>query len=197
MKTTQGRKLYSIEEIYHITFQALRTMSLLKRAKTQGDIDQKLIERIMLAVTEVNGCAICSYAHTKIALEAGLSSAEIQNMLSGIGDDIPAQDIQAIMFAQHYADTRGFPTKVAWMRIIECYGRPKANGILGASRVIMMGNAFGIPWSAFLARLKGTPDERSRLPYELGTMIGSILLIPVALIHALISKLLGTPIIRF
>jgi AhpD family alkylhydroperoxidase len=37
----------------------------------------------MLAVTEVNGCEMCSYAHTKMALEAGLSNDEIQQMLAG------------------------------------------------------------------------------------------------------------------
>ncbi|MFC0273464.1 carboxymuconolactone decarboxylase family protein [Metabacillus herbersteinensis] len=32
----------------------------------------------MLAVTEVNGCEFCSYSHTKIALEQGMSQEEIK-----------------------------------------------------------------------------------------------------------------------
>jgi len=163
-------------------------MPQFKKAKNKNEIDQQLIERIMLAVTEVNGCAICSYAHTKMALEAGLSDIEIQNMLAGISDDIPAEEIQAIMFAQHYADSRGAPSRKSWERVIETYGLPKAEGILGATRVIMMGNVYGIPWSSFFSRLKGKPDKRSSLSYELGLMACSILFIPVAFIHALISK---------
>jgi len=139
-------------------------------------------------VTEVNGCAICSYAHTKMALEADLSDIEILNMLAGISDYIPAEEIQAIMFAQHYADSRGAPSHKSFERVIEAYGLPKAKGILGATRVIMMGNVYGIPWSSFFGRLKGKPDKRSSLPYELGSMASSILFIPIALIHSLISN---------
>ncbi len=63
----------------------------------------------MLAVTEVNGCDICSYAHTKVALEAGMSSQEIQNMLGGIIDDVPLKEVHGIMYGQHYANARGNP----------------------------------------------------------------------------------------
>jgi AhpD family alkylhydroperoxidase len=188
MKKESGSKLHSLKEAYLITMLAFRTMPQLRNAKKKNEIDQQLIERIMLAVTEVNGCAICSYAHTKMALEAGLSDIEIKNMLAGISDDIPSKEIQAIMFAQHYADSRGNPSKKSWDRVIETYGLPKAKGILGATRVIMMGNVYGIPWSSFFSRLKGKPDKRSSLSYELGLMACSILFIPVALIHALISK---------
>ncbi|MFA9423974.1 MAG: carboxymuconolactone decarboxylase family protein [Sedimentibacter sp.] len=188
MQNKSGRKLHSLKEVYTITMLAFRTMPKLKEAKKKNEIDQQFMERIMLAVTEVNGCAVCSYAHTKMALEAGLSDTEIKNMLAGISDDTPAQEIQAIMFAQHYADSRGVPSKKSWERVVETYGLPKAEGILGAIRVIMMGNVYGIPWSSFFNRLKGKPDKRSSLSYELRLMACSILFVPIAFIHALISK---------
>jgi AhpD family alkylhydroperoxidase len=197
MKKGAGRKLYSLREAYGITLQALRTMPELKRAKKQGELDQPFIERIMLAVTEVNGCALCSYAHAKMALEAGLSDTEIRKMLSGSSDDVPDDELQAILFAQSYADARGTPSEKAWERVVETYGLPKAMGILGAVRVIMMGNVYGIPWSAFLGRLKGKPDERSSLAYELGMITGSILFLPVVLPHTLLSRLRGAPLARF
>lgn len=197
MKIESSRKLYSFKEAYIITLQALRTMPQFRRSKRIGEIDQQLIERIMLAVTEVNGCMICSYAHAKMALEAGLSNVEIQNMLAGISDNIPSEELQAIMFAQHYADSRGNPSKESWERIIETYGLSKAKGILGAIRMIMMGNVYGIPWGFFLSRIKGKPDQRSSLFYELGFMIASIFFLIFAFVHALISNFFRVAIIRF
>lgn len=197
MQTESGGRLFSLGETYGIARAALRAMPQFRAAKKHGAIDEQLIERIMLAVTEVNGCAICSYAHAKMALEAGLSDTEIQKMLAGSSDGVPAEDLQAIMFAQHYADSRGFPSEEAWNRIVETYGLPKAKGVLGAVRIIMMGNAYGIPWSAFLGRLKGKPDKRSRLSYELSAITGDILMIPAVLIHALIDDLAGVPALRF
>jgi AhpD family alkylhydroperoxidase len=188
MNKESGRKLYSLKEVYTITMLAFRTMPQLRKAKKNNEIEQPLIERIMLAVTEVNGCSICSYAHSKMALEAGLSDIEIKNMLAGISDDIPTEEIQAIMFAQHYADSRGTPSTKSWERVVETYGLSKGKGILGATRVIMMGNAYGIPWSSFVGRIKGKPDKRSSLPYELTAMACSILYIPVAFLHAMIAR---------
>jgi AhpD family alkylhydroperoxidase len=189
-----GKKLYSVQESYWILYNGMRTIKYMLKAKKNTNISPKFIERIMLAVTEVNDCTICSYAHTKMAIESGMSNEEIQNMLSGVIVDVPADEVAAVMFAQHYADTRGTPTLESWRRIVEIYGISKAKGILGSIRTIMIGNTYGIPWSSFFNRLRGNPDQRSSLLYEI-SMILSTILIPISFIHALISDLFKKPII--
>lgn len=189
------KNLHSINEIYNITVKAFRTIPHLKKARQKSNINQQFMERIMLAVTEVNGCDICSYAHTKMALEAGMKGEEIQNMLAGVSDNIPAEEFNAIMFAQHYADSRGFPSVKSWQCVVEKYELEKAEGILGATRMIMMGNVYGIPWSSFFNRLKGKPDKMSSLKYELVVVAGTFVMIPLALLHALILTLLKKPLI--
>lgn len=165
------------------------------RAKKNGDLSPEFQERIMLAVTEVNGCAICSYAHARMALEAGMSDAEIQNMLAGETADIPAEELPAVLFAQHYADSRGNPSRESWDRVVDVYGLSGARGILGAARAMMIGNAYGIPWSSFFNRFRGKPDKRSSLLYEIGVMtIGSICML-VAIVHALTAQLFHVPLI--
>ncbi len=191
-----GRKLYSVRESYWIFYNGIRTIKYMIKCEKNNEISSIFIERVMLAVTEVNKCAICSYAHSKKALDAGMSNEEIQSMLSGIIDTIPSDEIAAVMFAQHYADSRGNPTREAWQRIVDVYGISRARGILGAIRTIMIGNTYGIPWSSFFNRFRGKPDPRSSLFYELSMILGGIL-IPVCFIHALISDLLGKPIISF
>ena len=190
-----GRKLYSVNESYEIFYKGIRTLKYMFRAKKKGKLSNKFTERIMLAVTEVNQCAICSYAHTKRALESGMSNEEIQKILAGIKDDIPDEEVAAVMFAQHYADTRGHPTEKSWQRIIKIYGTSRAMGILGTIRTIMIGNTYGIPWSSFINRLRGRPDSRSSLVYELKMMITMVVFAPVSLVHALISDLSRKPII--
>lgn len=189
MIKTPVRKLYSIKESYVITYLAFRSMPKLRYAKKHDLLSQKFIERLMLAVTEVNGCEICSYAHTKMALEAGMTNEEIQNMLSGIKDDVPSDEILAVMFAQHYADYRGKPSKKSWESVLETYGLLKGNGILAVIRIIMLGNAYGIPWSSFFNRFKRKADKRSNLLYELGMIFCSIIFVPIALIHGLIAMI--------
>jgi len=191
MQIKSGRKLYSLKESYHLTCLAFYSMPDLKNARKQGHISHQFFERIMLAVTEVNGCLICSYAHTKMALEAGMSPVEIQNMLSGEMSNVPAEELTAIMFAQHYAETRGNPSFNAWKQLVEVYGKLKALGILGSIRIIMLGNAYGIPWSSFFNRFKGKPDKRCRLSYELSMIFGSILFVPLALINVLLKRVIS------
>lgn len=199
MKNTSGRKLYSLGEfykIYHLTFFSAND---LRYAKKNELLNEQFIERIMLAVTEVNGCSYCSYAHTKMALEAGMSNEDIQNMLSGVNDDVPEEEISAIMFSQHYAETRGRPSKKSWERIVEIYGIKEAKGILGAIRIMMFGNAAGVAWGSFVSRLKkeAKVDERSDLFYEMGMILATIVYLPIALVHTLLAKLVRTPAIKF
>lgn len=155
------------------------------------------MERIMLAVTEVNGCALCSYVHTKRSLAMGMDNEEIQKILAGFMDDVPADEVEGVLFAQHYAETRGNPKMESWKRIVDIYGISKAEGILGSIRAIMIGNAYGIAGSSFFNRLRGKPNPRSSLLYEVSMMLSTIVVIPISLIHALLSDLFKIPIISF
>ena len=199
MKDTFGRKLYSLIEFYRITYFAFFSAYDFLYAKKNKILSEHFIERIMIAVTELNGCPFCSFAHTKMALEAGMSNEEIQNLLAGISDDVPKEEMSAVIFSQHYADTRGYPSKESWERVVEIYDLPEAKGILGAIRIMMFGNVAGIAWGSFFNRFKKDKekDERSGLPYEIGIMLGTVIYLPIALIHALLAKLFRIPIIKF
>ena len=188
------KKIYSVQELYVALYKGLRTMKYMLKNKKSKELTPDFIERIMLAVTEVNGCEVCSYAHTKIALEHGMSNEEIQLLLSGNTGMIPDDEATAILFAQHYADTRGNPTSDAWQRVVEVYGISKAMGILGAVRTIMIGNVSGIAFSAFLSRLRGKPIKKSNFLYEISMMLACIIFLPIAFIHGLISNILKMPV---
>lgn len=199
MKGTFGRKLYSLGEFYKIYYLAFFSAYDFIYAKIKKLLHEHFIERIMIAVTEVNGCPFCSYAHTKMALEAGMSNEEIQNMLAGVSDDVPKEEMSAVVFSQHYAEMRGKPSKKSWERVVEIYGLKKAKGILAAIRIMMFGNAAGIAWGSFVNRFKKgeKADERSGLLYEIGMVLTTIIYLPIALIHTLLAKLFRISTIKF
>lgn len=164
-----------------------------KRKKIVSD---DFVERLQLAVTEVNGCAACSYAHTYLALKQGMSSEEINSFLSGDGVFINKIEAKAIMFVQHFADSRGLPNEDAYAAIVQEYGQEKAKIILSAAQLMIVGNIYGIPYSAFQSRIKGKPYKDSSVFYELGMQIGGFLILPIALVHGLIRTILGLSNIR-
>jgi len=196
MRTDKGRQLYSIPETYRLFYKGLRTIRYMSASRKNNELSLEFMERIMLAVTQVNACALCSYAHSKMALEAGMSSEEIQNMLAGNIGDSPTDELAAVMFAQHYADTRGTPSKDSWERILIVYGPSKAKGILGAIRIIMLANSYGISGGSFINRFKGKADQRSNLLYEISMLITSLIFVPIVLIHVLFASLFRIPAIR-
>lgn len=171
------------------------------RAQKSGLLREEFTERLMLAVTEVNQCALCSYAHTKMALETGMSRKEIESMLSGDLSHANPEELPAILFAQHYADSRGKPSQEAWDSIRERYGSEKSIAILGAIRMIMLGNAYGIPLGELKTRLSGNADRisklRSSIWYELMMLVTLIPFLPCALLNALVGAAFHVPLTDF
>ena len=184
---------YSVPETYRIAHQAVRTLRFMGGSRVGRD--SRFRERIMLTVTEVNGCELCSFAHARFALAAGLGEDEVRRLLGGAAEGVPDDQLPAVAFAQHYAGTRGHPEARAWQELVDVYGDVEALGVLGAVRIMMWGNAVGIPWSALRSRLMGVPHPGSSRRYELATIVGSTVLTPVALAHALVSELRNTPIV--
>ena len=192
------KKLFSYAEIYGITVKALRSMPILMKAKKSGILSSKLQERIMLAVTGVNQCPMCSYAHTDKALQAGLRLEEIKAFVEGEIPGVPDAEIKAILFAQHYADRRGKPSTDSWNSIVLEYGEERAKAILSATRIIMMGNALGIPAGSLGNRIKRkATDPRSSLAYEIGFVLLLLPIILVSLLHALVAFVANYPFAKF
>jgi AhpD family alkylhydroperoxidase len=188
--TMRAKRQYTVRQTYRITQDAARTIPYFVRLRRR---DRQLTERIMLAVTEVNGCALCAYGHTRLAVDAGLSRGEVRALLGGVADGVPDDDLAAVVFAQHYAAKGGRPEQAVWQDLVDEYGEEQALSVLGTARMIMCGNAYGIPWSSLLSRLRGAPDPDSDIGYEIGTIVGATLVMPVAVGHAGISRLRGKP----
>ncbi|WP_201574604.1 carboxymuconolactone decarboxylase family protein [Psychrobacter sp. H8-1] len=196
-QTIGYKRKFNLRELYSaFTYVPKATAKLVQNSKNTI-VDKHFLKRLMLAVTEVNGCAACSYQHTKMALHQGMSNEEISSFLSGGNEFIKSEEVKAIMFAQHFADSKGLPARYAYDAVVKEYGQERASIILSALQVILAGNMYGIPYSAFQSRLQGQTYEDSSLSYELGMLSGGIICLPIALVHGIARGVVKPSNIRF
>ncbi len=141
MKTVRSeRRIYrSWGEFWLDLKEPLKNRSSLR----SGLVSYAFRERLMLTVTEVNGCRYCSYFHAKEALKAGLTKEETRNYLQGELRDAPAYELPALLYAQHWAERDGQPDPDLQQQLITTYGRDKAEAITTVLHVIRMGNLLG------------------------------------------------------
>lgn len=111
-------------------------------------------ERLMLAVTAVNQCRYCSFAHTYAALAMGLSHEEIQQLLEQ-RYAAASEEAVALAYAQHWAEHDARPEPAAWARLVEVYGEPRAAAIDAILHTIRAGNLMGNTTDYLLFRLSG------------------------------------------
>ncbi|MBI3716179.1 MAG: peroxidase-related enzyme [Betaproteobacteria bacterium] len=85
---------------------ALKGYTGLSAASGEGTLSKQTLERIALAVSEVNGCGYCLSAHTYLARNvAKLDDVEISANRNGRSNDIKAD--AAVRFAVQVTQARG------------------------------------------------------------------------------------------
>lgn len=110
-------------------------------------------ERLMLAVTAVNGCRYCSYFHAREALVTGISQEDVELLLSGVVEHCPEEEVAAVLYAQHWAESDAHPDPEARQKLAEIYGDEITAAIELTLAIIRMGNLAGNTWDYFLYRI--------------------------------------------
>ena len=122
----------------------------IKKLEAGELIDAEFRQRLMMAVTEVNGCRYCSYYHSKLALKAGISQKELDSLLSGELNGCPEDQILALVYAQHWTENKGQPDQEMIDRVKSEYGADQFAAINLAVRMINFGNLSGNSFDYFL-----------------------------------------------
>jgi AhpD family alkylhydroperoxidase len=165
-------------------------------ALTQHHVSRALAEKIMLAVTQVNGCRYCSYAHARMALQAGVSEPELRDLLMGEFSHIPAHELVAVLFAQHYAEQHDRYDAAAWQRLQDAYGAEVASDILTHIRMITFANLYGNTFDALLERLRLRPVAGSRFLDEFIVLSAGATVVPVGVLAGMIVRRLRAVVSR-
>lgn len=116
-------------------------------------VDAAFRERLMLAVTAVNGCRYCSFAHARQALVAGIPEAQVRALQDGLLEGCPSEQLPALLYAQHWAEARGKADPAARARLIESYSPEAVVAIELALQTIQVGNLLGNTLDYALFRL--------------------------------------------
>jgi|LGOV01.1.fsa_nt_gb AhpD family alkylhydroperoxidase len=187
---TNNRVFKFREQLNNIYFGA-KGFVILKSSKKLKYMNRKFKERIMLAITEVNGCEMCSYMHTKLALSSGMNAEDIKNILDGDTSNIPLDEAVAVMFAQDFAYSKEAPSKDSVDRLIQEYGTEKADRIVAVCNVITMTNGMGTSLDYLYKRIKFKRNKNSNILIELLNPLLTMLLFPVFTIYFFIKTFIG------
>ncbi len=116
-------------------------------------LDAAFRERLMLTVTEVNRCRHCAYAHARMALSAGLTEAEIQTLMAGELEGAPEDQVAAVLYAQHWAESDGDPDAEVRKRVEDTYGTEKTEAMEIYMRMMRWGNLVGNSMDHLLGKI--------------------------------------------
>lgn len=157
--------------------------------KLNPAISKHFSETISIAVAQVNGCKFCSYTHAKSALQAGMSQEDVDMLQSGSFENVPKEQLEALLFAQHYAESKGNPDPVVKQTIIDTYGDEKTKDIMASILMMMLTNLHGNTFEALTLRLKGKGVEGSSLLQEIAVSINFFKVMPIIVFAILKYKL--------
>lgn len=161
------RKIYNLSLFLQDSWFLLTHALKIRKMFRDEHITRAFVEKIMTVVTAVNGCTYCSWFHAKQALSSGLDEDQIRDlMLLQFEADADDNELTALLYAQHYAETNRQPDPALTDRLYATYGAATSDNILLAIRMIFFGNLMGNTFDAFLSRLKGKPAEKSNILFE-------------------------------
>jgi AhpD family alkylhydroperoxidase len=149
------RRLYPNFGMFLADFRYMMSnRSLIHKAMGSELVSAAFRERLMLTVTQVNGCRYCSYFHAKEALKAGISEQELKSLLGEtVPEDCPSREYPALLFAQHWAETDAHPDPEVAQKLVDIYGGDVVEVINILLTMIRMGNLLGNLWDYFIYRL--------------------------------------------
>ncbi len=182
----------SVPNVYTLTELFADLGSVLTRAPALwaiwigGRLPRALREQIIVAVAKVNACRMCEHAHSRMALEAGVSDAEI----AALEDMDPSAFDRGTWLAIAHARER---TKAKFAPVAEDASEEALNEALSAqtrsdvedvARAMTVANRIANTLNALPDRWRGNPVPESRLFDEL---VINFLFLPGAWLGTLVA----------
>ena len=163
------------------------------RVFTNNQSPKHLFEKIFIVTDAVNGCIYCSWLDAKLAMKSGMSEEEINNMMElQFHANASEYELNALLYAQHYAETKGNPDPEMLNKLFDYYGERTAKNIMLAIRAVTFGNLYFNTWRAVVSRLKGNPAPNSNVIFEIVYfLLNAIIILPFAIFRRLDKKAVG------
>lgn len=175
------KRSFSFGSFIRVSQAAVKSIPKMARIMRTQSLSSKLIEKLMLSVTSVNGCRYCSWFHSAQAVKTGISLEEISQLMEFDLGACTEEEALACAYAQHFAETEGNTEKAVTLRLIKEFGAEKTRDIIAVIQMITFGNLWGNSIDAFLARLRGTPIEKETIFMEFLLFLISLPVFPLIL----------------
>jgi AhpD family alkylhydroperoxidase len=183
---------FTIQETVPIMWRASRSVPLIRSWSKKKRINKAFRERIMLAISGVNGCAMCSFVHTKIALAEGIPATQIKQVLGGDFADIPVAEAVGVLYAQSYAAGKEVIDATSYQRLVQEYGDDKAHCIQQVCNIITFTTIMGITLDGIKQRLTFKRSHNSFVN-EVVILLMIFTLFPLMFLYHGITILLTRP----
>lgn len=145
--------------LFRVTFARMRD---LRKISQEEKITPQFREKLMVASSAVNQCAYCSYLHSRTALEQGISQEEIDTIFKNDVSQFSEEDLPGILFAQHFAETKGKVSEDALQNIEEKYGTILTRQMQAFLQTVLFGNLCCNIYVSFKKNLL-TKERKNRL----------------------------------
>ena len=144
-----------------------------------GRLPPALREQIIVAVSQVNACAMCEHAHTRMALEAGVSDAELAALENMDESAFDRRTWLAIAHARERTKAKFAPMVADGSQdaLREAIGEQAYSDVEDVARAMTVANRIANTLNALPDRWRGRPVPESRLFDEL---VINILFLPGA-----------------
>jgi AhpD family alkylhydroperoxidase len=162
-------RTYTVPELFGDLKAVLLRVPSLWSVWVGGRLPRALREQLVVAVAQVNACAMCEHAHTRMALEAGVSDAELAALESLDEDAFDRRTWLAIAHARERVICGFAPgvTDSSREALVEEVGAQTLQDVEDVARVMTVANRIANTLNALPDRRRGNPVPGSRLCDEL------------------------------
>ena len=179
-------RVYTVPELVRDLGSIVMRVPALWAIWIRGRLPRALREQIIVAVAQVNACRMCEHAHTRMALEAGVSDAELAAVENMDESAFDRRAWLAIAHARERTQAKFAPPVVDASHdgLREALGAQTLDDVEDVARAMTVANRIANTLNALPDRWRGRPVPESRLFDELAI---NVLFLPGAWLGTLVA----------
>ena len=179
-------RTYNVPELFRDLASVFTRVPALWSIWVGGRLPRALREQVIVAVAQVNACRMCEHAHTRLALQAGVSDAELSALESMDERAFDRSTWLAIAYARERTRSGFGPTASEESRdaVADALGPQTLRDVEDVARVMTVANRIANTLNALSDRRRGNPVPGSRLVDEL---VINVMFLPGAWLGTLVA----------
>lgn len=187
-RTGQIPRTYRLSELLRDLAAVFARMPALLSIWIGGRLPPAMREKVIVSVAQANACRMCEHAHTRMALQAGVTDAELAALERMDPQTLDRRTWLALAYARQRASADFAPiSDPDSQRALDAeLGAQTVRDVEDVARAMTVANRIANTLNALSDRRRGNPIPGSRLPDEL---VINLLFLPGAWLGTLVAAL--------